>query len=111
MIVKIKPLSINECWKTAKKTRLQKTELYTNYQTELLYKLPRLDLPEKPLKITLEFGFSNKASDIDNPVKPFLDTLQEKYKFNDKDIYYLIVAKKIVEKGNEYIDFKIENLL
>lgn len=51
----------------------------------------------------IEFGFSNKASDLDNPVKPILDILQKKYGFNDRDIYELHIKKTIVPKGNEYI--------
>lgn len=63
----------------------------------------------KPLEIFIEVGFSNKQSDIDNIVKPFVDILQKKYKFNDRFIYKMTVEKHIVEKGNEYIEFYIKN--
>lgn len=66
--------------------------------------------PDGPLYLKIVFGFSNKASDIDNPVKPFIDILQKKYKFNDKRIYCLQVDKKDVKKGEEYIYFRIEGL-
>lgn len=105
MIVKIKPVSVNNCWQGKR----FKTPLYKNYEKELLYKLPKIDLPKQPLKINIEFGFSSKASDIDNPVKIFLDILQKKYGFNDKDIYALNLLKKIVRKNEEYIRFTIES--
>ena len=55
----------------------------------------------------LIFGFSSKAGDIDNPIKLFLDILQKKYGFNDKNIYELQVEKRDVKKGKEFIQFKI----
>lgn len=53
------------------------------------------------------FGFSNTASDIDNPVKPITDILQHTYNFNDKSIYQMLLTKKIVPKGQEFIQFTI----
>jgi len=73
----------------------------------LLYLLPPLQIPKGNLDIDIEFGFSNVAKDIDNPVKPFLDILQKRYTFDDKRIYKLTIVKKIVPKGSEYIAFKI----
>ena len=67
-------------------------------------------MPKPPFKVNYVFGFSNKASDLDNPVKVLTDILQKKYGFNDKDIYEMNVKKKIVKKGEEYIKFKIESL-
>ena len=46
--------------------------------------------------------------DIDNGLKPLLDILQKKYKFNDRDIYKLNVTKQIVKKENEFIQIKIK---
>jgi len=66
-------------------------------------------MESKPMEIFIEVGFSNKASDIDNIVKPFVDILQKKYKFNDKHIYKMTVEKFIVDKGNEYIEFYMKN--
>jgi hypothetical protein len=83
------------CWK------------YKSYETELLCILPALQIPAGALTIEIEFGFSNAAKDIDNPVKPFLDILQKRYRFDDKQIYELYIVKKIVSKGKEYIAFKI----
>lgn len=103
MKIKIKPLSINEAWKG----RHFKTKKYLEWERELFYILPPLKIPEGKLSVTIVWGLSSKGGDIDNPTKPFLDVLQKKYKFNDKDIYELTLIKQIVKKGAEYIDFFI----
>ena len=70
--------------------------------------LPAIEVPKGKLSISINYGFSNSMSDIDNPCKPFLDILQKKYKFNDNMIYELIQTKEIVKKGSEFICFSIE---
>ncbi len=102
-LIKIKPLSINEAWKG----RRFKTDKYKRFERSLLYLLTSMQIPTGQLELKLEFGFSNKLSDLDNPVKLVQDILQKKYKFNDNQIYRLTIDKKIVKKGDEYIKFKI----
>ena len=104
--IKTKPLSVNMAWQGKR----FKTVEYENYEVGVIWMLPKIELPEPPYKVNYEFGFSNKASDLDNPVKPITDILQKKYGFNDKDIYELNVKKKIVKKGSEYIKFEILTL-
>ena len=106
MILKIKPLSVNEVWQGKR----FKTKKYTKYERDLMLILKPLKIPEPPLKIEITYGFSSKLADIDNPCKPFLDVLQKKYNFNDRDIYELIQRKIIVPKGEEFICFKINEL-
>ena len=101
----IKPLSVNECWQGKR----FKTNAYKHYELELMYKLPKLKLPEPPFEIYFEFGFSNILCDWDNPVKPLQDILQKKYGFNDKDIVKAIVKKVKVKKGEEYFKVNINN--
>lgn len=101
--IDIKPLSVNECWQGRK----YKTKTYNSYETELSLKLPVLNVPNVQLGIDVVFGFSSRNSDIDNPLKPFLDVLQNKYKFNDRDIYSISAKKEIVKKGGEFIKFNI----
>ena len=101
--IQIKPLSVNEAWQG----RRFKTPKYTGYEKELLLKLKPLPLPEPPYEISFTFGLSNINADWDNPVKPFQDILQKKYKFNDKDIMRAVVNKIIVPKGSEFISFNI----
>lgn len=74
----------------------------------MLLRLPKFKLPPAPYKIIFNFGFSNRSADIDNPIKIIQDILQKKYKFNDKEIYELVVRKKIVKKKQEYIEFEIQ---
>ena len=83
---------------------------YKSYKEELLYILPKMKVPQGRLFLKIVVGYSNKASDIDNCVKPFLDVLQEKYDFNDKRVYLLEVEKEDVKKGAEFIDFDISSL-
>jgi Holliday junction resolvase RusA-like endonuclease len=104
MRIDIKPLSVNKVWQG----RRFKTVCYKEYEEELLYRLPELEIPEGKLDITLIWGFSSKASDIDNPTKPFLDVLQKKYDFDDKRIYRLALEKEDVKKGEDFIDFSIK---
>jgi Holliday junction resolvase RusA-like endonuclease len=105
--IDIKPLSVNQAWQG----RLRKTNQLKKYIRDISYLLPVIDVPEDKIKLTIEWGFSSIASDIDNPLKPFLDCLEDKYGFNDKMIYELIVRKNKVKRGNEYILFDIERLI
>ena len=107
MKIDIKPISVNQVWQG----RRFKTPKYKSYEMEMLLKLPNIknDL-NGHLRLDIVFGFSSKASDIDNPLKPFLDCLQKKYSINDNQIYELSVKKEIVKKGNEFINFEINKL-
>jgi Holliday junction resolvase RusA-like endonuclease len=106
--IDIKPLSINEAFQG----RRFKTPKYKKYRQALLYLLPvdkSLDFDKKDrLEVSIQWGFSNKLSDIDNCAKGFIDGLQDKYGFNDSQIYKLNLTKTIVKKGSEYIKFNIE---
>lgn len=107
MRIELKPLSVNDAWKG----RRFKTDTYKNWQRDLLLMLPKLKIEFKgDLKADFVFGFSSKASDIDNPLKPLIDTLQKKYKFNDNQIQELNVKKEIVKKGEEFITINISEL-
>ncbi len=101
--INIKPLSVNDCYQG----RRFKTPAYKAYEKTLMVLLKPVEIPVGRLKLALTIGFSNKASDIDNPVKNFTDILQKKYDFNDNRIYCLTVEKRIVKKGDEFIDFEI----
>lgn len=100
-----KPLSVNTCWRGQR----FKTPEYTRYERQIMALLPAIEI-ESMHTLHIEFGLSNKASDIDNPVKPILDILQKKYGFNDRDIYELHIKKTIVTKGNEYIQINFVSL-
>ena len=103
--LQIKPLSVNECFKG----RRFRTIKYDVFIKNMLLLLPlKLDIPDETnIKLAIEFGFSSKASDIDNCCKSFIDCLVKKYKVDDRFIYEMHVFKTIVKKGEEYIKFKI----
>ena len=106
MKVKLKPLTVNQCWRG----RRFKTAKYEAYEVILLLLLPKKKIPKGNLHLDIVFGVSSKLSDIDNPLKPFIDILQKKYGFNDRDIFKLTVEKEFVNKGKEFIDFEIKEL-
>jgi Holliday junction resolvase RusA-like endonuclease len=101
----IKPLSVNKAWQGKR----FKTPLYKAYETKMLLMLPKNigKIPDQ-IEVNITFGFSNKASDIDNGVKPFLDILQKKYRFNDSQIYRLNIHKVLTDKGLDFIEFEIK---
>ena len=102
--INIKPLSVNKAWKG----RRQKSHYYKQFESDMLLMLPKKHvIPEGELWIVIEYGFSSRASDLDNPTKMVLDILSKKYDFNDNRIYYLTLRKEIVKKGQEYVKFKI----
>jgi len=102
-----KPLSINEAWQGKR----FKTSKYKRYERDLLLQLPKKITIPKMISIHFHFGFSNKLSDIDNPVKPLLDILQKKYGFNDSQVYELQVTKTITEKGKDFIRIWIDSVI
>ena len=102
----IKPVSVNSVWQG----RRFKTPVYNQYEKDLSILLPKMKIPEGKLEIKITYGFSNKASDIDNPTKPFLDILQKKYGFDDKRIYKMTLDKVDVPKGEEFIEFELSPL-
>lgn len=104
--ISIIPLSVNQCWQG----RRFKSDKYKKYERDMLFLLPKMEIPTAPYKLSIKVGFSNKLSDLDNINKPFQDILCKKYGFNDRDIYELHLMKEIVDKGKEYISFKIESL-
>ena len=75
-----------------------------------MLKLSPFQFPNGKLKLSITFGLSNKMSDIDNPVKPFVDILQKKYGFNDKMIKRCTIDVQKTKKGSEYIKFKLKEL-
>jgi len=102
----VKPLSVNEAWQGKR----FKTVKYKKYEQMMLSLIPANRVPDGKLCVEMTFGFSNVASDADNPVKPLADILQKRYGFNDKQIYRLVLNKEIVKKGNEFIEYRITEI-
>ena len=56
-------------------------------------------------------GLSNRGADIDNVIKPLLDTFQSIYEdFNDNKVYGIYLMKDIVPKGEEYLDVSVRKV-
>jgi len=82
MKINIKALSVNKVWCG----RRFKTKDYKDYEREAFYLLSDTIIISKGnLELKLEVGLSSKLADIDNIAKPFIDILQKKYNFNDKN--------------------------
>ena len=103
-----KPLSINGAFLGRK----VKSAAYREHEKTMLLRMPagKID-PNMMLRVELFFGYSSKASDIDNGIKVTLDLAQKKYGFNDKNVFELNVRKCIVKKGEEFIQMGIYQLL
>lgn len=105
----VKPVSVNEAWQL-KGFRKFKSKKYKDYQAVIYDQLSDIEWPfklDEALDVTVEVGFSNKLSDLDNALKPLFDTLSSKYEWNDNKIYEIKAWKLIVPKGKEFIDVKI----
>jgi Holliday junction resolvase RusA-like endonuclease len=103
-----KPMSVNLAWQGKR----FKTPAYKDYEKGMILRMPKAYIyKDQMLRVEFFFGFSNKASDLDNPVKLLMDIAQKKYGFDDKMVFELNVRKCIVKKGEEFIQMGIYNLL
>jgi Holliday junction resolvase RusA-like endonuclease len=106
--VNIKPLSINKAFQGKR----FKTSECKVYEKDVMFQLKAKTIGKKEmLRVDLFFGFSNIASDLDNPCKLLIDIFQKKYGFNDSQVFELNVRKCKVGKGKEFIEFGIFKLL
>ena len=107
-----KPLSINRAYYKNKK----KTRDYTDYEQAWQSVLSGHTIPEdieiKDMLYRIDYvwGFSNRAADVDNPIKPATDIMQNWFTFNDKQVYIVKATKKIVPKGQEYAMVQIKEI-
>jgi Holliday junction resolvase RusA-like endonuclease len=102
-----KPLSVNQAWQGKR----YKTPAYKDYEKAMILMMPKGNIESlEMLRVEFFFGFSNSASDLDNPVKLLMDIAQKKYVFNDKNVFELNVRKCLVKKGQEFIQMGIYNL-
>lgn len=103
-----KPLSVNLAWQGKR----FKTPKYKQYEKSILLRMPAGKVPvDQMLRVEFFFGFSNNASDLDNPVKLLLDIAQKKYGFNDSNVFELNIRKCLVKKGEDFIHMGIYPML
>ena len=88
---------------------------YTQYQNKLKEELQGVEWPFEDsdfLEFEIIAGVSNRRADLDNVVKPLLDTYQIIFeKFNDNKVYTIVLHKHITDKGKEYLHVKVEKLI
>ena len=111
IMIPIKPLSANKMFYRSK----VKTKEYREYQERIKSCLEDeghiWKFASDTLKFTVKVGLSSKLADLDNCIKPILDTFQHIYpEFNDKVVAEISMKKNIVNKGNEYLSIKIEHI-
>tara|TARA_R110002126_G_scaffold133609_4_gene277666 strand:- start:4899 stop:5219 length:321 start_codon:yes stop_codon:yes gene_type:complete len=93
----------------------QKTADYKRYQNDVRDMVIWLDgdkfewpFGSEQVFVCVHAGLSNKAADLDNIIKPLLDTYQVMYDdFNDKNVYGISMFKDLVPRGSEYLDVSI----
>ena len=106
----VKPLSANSMYYNIGRHK-KRTRDYNDYQLALLDELRDTTWPfgSEQVAVFVEAGLSARQADLDNILKPLLDTLQGIFnEFNDNKCYYIEATKKIVPKGDEYIGLRID---
>ena len=81
-----------------------KQRQYIDYQNELRDEIRGVEWPSG----SDQAGFSNRAADLDNVIKPLFDTYQGIFEeFNDNKVYHAELHKTIVPRGQEYIYVRV----
>jgi len=101
--IPLKPLSLNHAYRGR---RFSTSEL-KDFKRDVSLLIPRCDIPQGKLTLTVVYGTST-SNDLDNLNKTFIDGLSESYGFNDNRIHKIIMEKKVVKKGEEYIEFMLQ---
>ena len=107
----VKPLSANRMW-NRRGTKTFKSADYKQFQEDLRTEIMMEDwtwpFADEQVTFRVEAGLSNRGADIDNVVKPLLDTYQGMFDgFNDNKVYHIELFKTIVKKGEEFLDVQI----
>ena len=108
--IPIKALSANDAWATNKRGYMYRTAEYYDFkkQVKSLLETKHIDIPDGLVEFRANYGVSR--TDLDNCIKPFLDTLEEIYHFDDSVVDDIHTRKHRVRPGCEYIEFTIEPL-
>ena len=96
-------------WNRRGKTTFKSAD-YLQYQNDIRDQLIGTDWPfgSGQVSFNITAGVSNRGADLDNVIKPILDTYQGVYEeFNDNKVYNIELEKRIVKRGREYLDIRI----
>ena len=107
--LQVKPLSANKMFYRNK----NKTAEYRDYQSQMEDQLITTSWPfgEHMVGFSVTAGLSNRAADLDNIIKPVLDTFQTIFDdFNDNKVYHIELHKEIVPKGDEYLEVTVRKM-
>lgn len=103
-VIAIKVISAN----AAMRGKVYPSSELKAFKRDMAYLLPRkYDIPKGKLAITFIFGLSGKRSDLDNSEKYCIDSIANKYNFDDRRIYRIECEKLDVKKGAEFVSFAI----
>ncbi len=61
-------------------------------------------------KLTVLVGYSSKLSDLDNCLKPLLDSMQLAMYFDDRQVFEINCMKVHVAKGDHFIMIRMETI-
>ena len=109
--VNIKAMSVNDAWKG----RRFPTDLYEVFREKVSLLLRKKDTPKVDtgkgwLFAHYRWGISTMGkSDTDNPCKQFQDVLFDRYGLKDVRVRFLILEKVKAEKGEEFIDWEVQD--
>ena len=106
----VRPVSTNSMYESAG-SRRWKSDIYMKLERDVRKALRSrsitLNLPEiGGLEFKAVFGVSFQF-DLDNALKPFIDILEDFYKFNDNRISHIDVRKVSTKRGQEFIEFDL----
>jgi len=96
-------------WNRRGKTTFKSAD-YLQYQNDIRDQLIGTDWPFGSGQVSFKIiaGLSNRGADLDNVIKPILDTYQGVYEeFNDNKVYNIKLEKRIVKRGREFLDIRI----
>lgn len=65
---------------------------------------------KEKFRLRIIAAFSNKKGDLDNVFKPLLDSIVGSVdtSFDDSQVYEIVARKRVVKKGQEYIQVRLE---
>lgn len=108
----LKPVSVNQAYyKNRARSRLY-MDYIDGWQTYLCGHVIPEDIDKKDMrfKVTIHVGFGNRASDLDNIVKPTVDIMAQWFGFDDKQVIHLEAFKHVVPRGSDYIYVKLREV-
>ena len=110
VLIDVKPFSNNDMYGPRK----YKTAAYKAYQLALFNALKRHRFAvhkDDKYQLDLLVGYQRITSDLDNALKPLLDSMQNVLSFDDKQIYEIHTVKNLVKaKESPYLCVRLTKI-